>query len=120
MVVAFAGYKKQMETLFEFNEGLPSRFPVILSFEDFADAQLCDIFCDLAKKNRFSFAGDDPKYARVVTKRLGKLRGTCYKKKNKFIIYYKKKLNLLFMLLFTILIQNFGLSYLIFFKSFIS
>lgn len=74
-MVAFAGYSKQMETLFEYNDGLPSRFPVILSFEDFSDTQLFDIFCDLAKKNRFSFHGDNPKYARIAAKRLGKSRG---------------------------------------------
>ena len=74
-MVAFAGYSKQMEQLFQYNDGLPSRFPVILSFEDFSDGQLFDILCDLVKKNRFSFAGDNPKYARISTKRLGKLRG---------------------------------------------
>lgn len=79
LVVAFAGYVKPMEKLFEYNEGLPSRFPVTLKFSDFSDAQLLEIFTSLMKtkaaaSNIFSFVNNDPKYARIAARRLGRLR----------------------------------------------
>ena len=40
LLVAFAGYRKDMEKLFEYNEGLPSRFPETLTFHDYDDAQV--------------------------------------------------------------------------------
>ena len=95
LVVAFAGYAKNMEALFEFNEGLPSRFPKTLRFEDYDDALLLDIFKGLmAKKTGLGtlhFAPatpatgeidgcDEPesedKWARVAIARLGRRRGS--------------------------------------------
>jgi hypothetical protein len=89
LVVAFAGYRKDMDKLFEYNEGLPSRFPETLSFPDYSDAQLLAILCGLmaSKKSssgavlRFAAAaagsGDaDDRWAKVAIARLGRLRGT--------------------------------------------
>jgi hypothetical protein len=91
LVVAFAGYRKDMDKLFEYNEGLPSRFPETLSFPDYSDAQLLAILCGLmrSKKSssgavlRFAAAaagggsGDaDDRWAKVAVARLGRLRGT--------------------------------------------
>lgn len=95
LVVAFAGYAKNMETLFEFNEGLPSRFPKTLRFEDYSDALLLDIFKGLMAKKKglgtLHFApleensaenedqdqgGDDEKWAKVAIARLGRRRGS--------------------------------------------
>ncbi|CAN0298439.1 unnamed protein product, partial [Hapterophycus canaliculatus] len=96
LVVAFAGYAKNMETLFEFNEGLPSRFPKTLRFEDYSDALLLDIFKGLMAKKKglgtLHFAplpaedsgesghqdqdGDEEKWAKVAIARLGRRRGS--------------------------------------------
>eukprot|EP00039_Didymoeca_costata_P004217 m.71998 g.71998 ORF g.71998 m.71998 type:complete len:1128 (-) comp12295_c1_seq1:71-3454(-) len=47
VVWVFAGYKKDMEKLFEHNEGLRSRFPHNFHFDDFTDDELEDIFISL-------------------------------------------------------------------------
>lgn len=52
LVVCFAGYAKNMEALFEFNEGLPSRFPETLRFHDYSDELLLDIFNGLVAKKK--------------------------------------------------------------------
>jgi AAA+ superfamily predicted ATPase len=49
LVWVFAGYKKQMEKLFEHNDGLPSRFPHRFVFEDYSDDELKSIFTDMLK-----------------------------------------------------------------------
>ena len=85
LVVAFAGYAKNMETLFEFNEGLPSRFPKTLRFEDYSDALLLDIFKGLMAKKKglgtlhFADPGsgeDAERWAKVAIARLGRQRGS--------------------------------------------
>lgn len=80
LVVAFAGYAKDMETLFEFNEGLPSRFPTRLVFEDYSDALLLDIFKGLMARKKglgvIHFAHDDGEWwGKVAVARLGRRRG---------------------------------------------
>lgn len=94
LVVAFAGYAKNMETLFEFNEGLPSRFPKTLRFEDYSDDLLLDIFKGLMAKKKglgtIHFAPpavdesgetededqDEERWVKVAIARLGRRRGS--------------------------------------------
>jgi Cdc6-like AAA superfamily ATPase len=96
LVVAFAGYKKDMDKLFEYNEGLPSRFPETLSFPDYSDEQLLAILRSLmaSKKSstssssstsgtnnsgilKFAAATDGgDRWAKVAVARIGRLRGT--------------------------------------------
>jgi hypothetical protein len=38
-----AGYRKQMEDLLSYNEGLPSRFPSQFTFDDYKDDELLAI-----------------------------------------------------------------------------
>jgi replication-associated recombination protein RarA len=80
LVVAFAGYTKDMEKLFEFNTGLPSRFPFKFVFQDYSDEELLSIFLGTMKKSSgnqpFYFKNNDPKYARIAIKRLSKMRGS--------------------------------------------
>lgn len=44
IVWILAGYKKDMEKLFEHNPGLPSRFPSTFTFEDYTDEELLKMF----------------------------------------------------------------------------
>lgn len=85
LVVAFAGYAKNMETLFEFNEGLPSRFPKVLRFEDYSDALLLEIFKGLMANKKglgtlhFGDSAeqeDAERWAKVAVARLGRRRGS--------------------------------------------
>lgn len=84
LVVAFAGYAKDMESLFEYNEGLPSRFPETLRFADYSDDLLLGIFKGLIKnkKGRGTLrlapgpAGQGERWAKVAIARLGRRRGT--------------------------------------------
>lgn len=82
VVVAFAGDAKEMQTLFELNEGLPSRFPKTWRFEDYSDEVLLDIFKSLMEEqgrgelHLASSTKDKDKWARVAIARLGRKRGT--------------------------------------------
>ncbi|KAJ2978133.1 hypothetical protein NUW58_g7590 [Xylaria curta] len=49
-VVIFAGYKNDFEAFFAHNEGLASRIPRLLDFDDFTDDQLYDIMLSLFKQ----------------------------------------------------------------------
>ena len=40
MVFVLAGYNKQMESFFAHNPGLPSRFPIEMTFADYTDEEL--------------------------------------------------------------------------------
>lgn len=81
--MAFAGYAKDMEKLFEFNEGLPSRFPETLYFPDYSDELLLQIFNGLiAKKKGLQTLhlapgrGRGEWWAEVAITRLGRRRGS--------------------------------------------
>ncbi|CAN0547319.1 unnamed protein product [Ectocarpus sp. 12 AP-2014] len=74
-----------METLFEFNEGLPSRFPKVLRFEDYSDTLLLEILKGLMAKKKGlgalhfgdSAEQEDPeRWAKVAIARLGRRRGS--------------------------------------------
>jgi AAA+ superfamily predicted ATPase len=47
LVWILAGYKKHMDKLFEYNPGLPSRFPENFHFEDYDEEELSKIFNDI-------------------------------------------------------------------------
>jgi hypothetical protein len=49
IVWVFAGYKKEMEKLFEHNQELPSRFPIRFVFDDYKEEELQSIFEDLMR-----------------------------------------------------------------------
>jgi len=44
IVFIFAGYRKEMEKFFEHNPGIPRRIPHTLSFTDYEDEELLEIF----------------------------------------------------------------------------
>jgi hypothetical protein len=82
LVVAYAGYNKQMDKLFQYNEGLPSRFTYTFTFEDYDDDQLLKVLKGLMTKRKnvtgktYTCSNDDDKYAKLAIARLGRLRGT--------------------------------------------
>jgi AAA+ superfamily predicted ATPase len=80
LIVVFAGYKKKMEDLFQYNEGLPSRFSHTIAFEDYDDEQLFNIFVNIMRKKPgaqvMKFENDDPHWCRVAIRRLGAGRGS--------------------------------------------
>ncbi|CAN0309256.1 unnamed protein product, partial [Discosporangium mesarthrocarpum] len=84
LVVTFAGYPKDMEALFEYNEGLPSRFPETLNFPDYSDQVLLDIFKRLVERKGGRRpleldqepGGEGERWARVAIERLGRQRGS--------------------------------------------
>ncbi|KAG2423774.1 hypothetical protein HXX76_015050 [Chlamydomonas incerta] len=81
LVVVLAGYKKPMEELMAYNEGLPSRFVQEFTFADYSDEELFTIFKDLIDNDpavpdpakRFQVA--DVKHLRIAARRLGRQRG---------------------------------------------
>ncbi|KAI1773874.1 P-loop containing nucleoside triphosphate hydrolase protein [Hypoxylon cercidicola] len=79
VVFVFAGYRKQMETFFAHNPGIPSRIPIQLDFQDYEDDQLLQIFnSQLNKKftDRMVIeGGPGGLYMRVVARRIGRGRG---------------------------------------------
>ena len=60
LVWVFAGYKKDMDKLFEHNPGLPSRFPHYFHFADFSDQELLEIFLRLLKTKPVQPASKKP------------------------------------------------------------
>ncbi|KAJ3312151.1 hypothetical protein HDU76_002958 [Blyttiomyces sp. JEL0837] len=79
IVVAVAGYQNKIEKVFEYNEGLPSRFPHILVFEDYSDSELLEILQALIKKDLgplFTIEdGLDGQHMRILARRIGRRRG---------------------------------------------
>lgn len=65
LVVVLAGYRKPMEeNIMQFNEGLPSRFPLVFTFPDYTDDQLLSIWQGMLDSSKFKLA--DEKYARIA------------------------------------------------------
>lgn len=70
LVVVLAGYRKPMEeNIMAFNEGLPSRFPLVFTFPDYTDGQLLSIFDGILEGTKPVFKLSDAKYGRIATRR---------------------------------------------------
>jgi Cdc6-like AAA superfamily ATPase len=80
VVFILAGYNENMESFFAHNPGLPSRFPRQIQFTDYEDVELLEIFnYGLEKKYGQRMAVESGRhglYARIVSHRLGRGRGT--------------------------------------------
>ncbi|KAK4163750.1 putative AAA family ATPase [Cladorrhinum sp. PSN259] len=79
VVFVLAGYNKQMESFFAHNPGLPSRFPVEMSFADYKDEELLHIL-ELKMNKKYNEAMDCEGglrglYCRIVSRRIGRGRG---------------------------------------------
>ncbi|KAG8157551.1 hypothetical protein KVR01_012593 [Diaporthe batatas] len=79
VIFILAGYRKQMESFYAHNPGLPSRFPIEMKFEDYTDEELLRIF-ELKMHKKYDGrmkCEDGPRglYSRIVTRRVGRGRG---------------------------------------------
>lgn len=79
IVFVLAGYSKQMESFFAHNPGLPSRFPVDMTFADYTDDELLRIL-ELKINHKYNGAMDCADglrglYCRIVSRRIGRGRG---------------------------------------------
>lgn len=81
VVFILAGYDREMESLWEHNVGLHSRFPYTLRFDDYKDDELLSILEGLVQKEwqgRMKIAEHDGikgLSARIAISRLGRMRG---------------------------------------------
>lgn len=80
LVVVFAGYKKDMQSLLEHNEGLRSRVPFKLDFADFDDSELWTILRDKIRlkydrKMRIE-GGEAGLFMRIAVRRIASGRGS--------------------------------------------
>ena len=78
LLVIFAGYPDEMETLMKANPGLASRMPYLIQFPNYTRAQLAEIFFRFADKN---FTYDDA-FRAAVTKYFEALPASVYEKKD--------------------------------------
>ncbi|KAK3343440.1 P-loop containing nucleoside triphosphate hydrolase protein [Lasiosphaeria hispida] len=80
VVFVLAGYNKQMESFFAHNPGLPSRFPIHMTFGDYTDDELLRILeIKINKKYNGLMTCEDGLrglYCRIISRRLGRGRGT--------------------------------------------
>ena len=80
IVFIIAGYNKNMESFFAHNPGIPSRFPITLSFKDYTDLELQRILfqrLDQKYSGRMKVDGGmDGLYMRIVARRIGRGRGS--------------------------------------------
>jgi hypothetical protein len=66
LLVIVAGYPGPMRDFIGSNPGLESRFRVTLSFDDYTDDQLVEIFCRLVAASDFTPAADTVKRLRAI------------------------------------------------------
>ncbi|KAI1275146.1 P-loop containing nucleoside triphosphate hydrolase protein [Xylaria sp. FL0933] len=84
MAFVFAGYNKDMQSFFEHNDGLRSRIPLTLQFEDFSHAELLTILIDKIQAKYNDSEGNCKmkvegglrgKFMRIAIRRLASGRG---------------------------------------------
>lgn len=56
LVVILAGYEKDMDTFLSFNQGLKSRFPNVIHFEDYNPTEMYEIAVNIAKSKGYRIA----------------------------------------------------------------
>lgn len=76
LVVAMAGYSKEMDALFALNAGLPSRVDKTILFSDYNEAELLHLLgSSMKKKGHHAIGGPEGLVCKMVSKRLARLAG---------------------------------------------
>jgi replication-associated recombination protein RarA len=58
LIVILAGYKKDMSTLLTYNQGLKSRFPNVITFNDYSPEEMYEIALIIAKNKGYNIDGN--------------------------------------------------------------
>lgn len=62
LIVILAGYENDMDKLLSYNQGLKSRFPNIIKFDDYTSDEMYKIAVDIAKSKGYRIANDVKPY----------------------------------------------------------
>ncbi len=84
LVVIVAGYKDEMQDFLDANPGLSSRFKTIISFDDYSNEELLDIFMSLVKDNDYHLNKEAKKRVREMFKSIDNLSGNGRSVRNLF------------------------------------
>ncbi len=69
ITVILAGYDQEMNLFLNQNQGLKSRFPVTVHFDDYSISELTEIFLSLCEKYKFTVSDDGlAKFIEIITK----------------------------------------------------
>lgn len=69
ITVILAGYNQEMNLFLNQNQGLKSRFPVTVHFDDYSISELTEIFLSLCEKYKFTVSDDGlAKFIEIITK----------------------------------------------------
>ena len=84
LVVIVAGYKSEMQEFLHSNPGLSSRFKTIISFDDYTNEELLNIFLSLLKDNDYHLDKDAKKKVREMFKSIDNMDGNGRSIRNMF------------------------------------
>ena len=68
ITVILAGYEKQMSEFLDENQGLKSRFPITVFFDDFSEEELCQIFTQECQTGDMTVSDDAMSRFRTIIK----------------------------------------------------
>ena len=69
IILILAGYEKEMDDFLCVNQGLKSRFPITVHFEDFTENELCEIFTQNCKNGHMVINADGMEQFRHVIRK---------------------------------------------------
>ena len=84
LVVIVAGYKDEMQDFLNSNPGLSSRFKTIISFDDYSNDELMDIFLSLLKDNDYHLDKDAKEVVKEMFHSIDNLNGNGRSVRNLF------------------------------------
>ena len=96
IVVIVAGYKDEMEKFLNANPGLSSRFKTVISFDDYSNSELLDIFLSFLRNNDYHLDKNANKKIKELFKNIKKLSGNGREVRNMFedvIRFQARRLN---------------------------